>query len=33
MSKDITVYAKWLPFKDKDIMLSGANFTIMDRNL
>ena len=33
MSKDIIVYAKWLPFEDKDIMLSGVNFTIMDRNL
>ena len=31
--EDITVYAKWLPFEDKDIILSGINFTIMDRNL
>ena len=30
---DITVYAKWLPFEDKDITLSRVNFTIMDRNL
>ena len=31
--EDITVYAKWLPFEDKDITLSRVNFTIMDRNL
>lgn len=33
IDEDITVYAKWLPFEDKDITLSRVNFTIMDRNL
>lgn len=33
ISEDITLYAKWLDFDDKDISISGVNFTIMDRNL
>ena len=31
--EDLTVFAKWLPFEDKDVTLSRVNFTIMDRNL
>ena len=30
---DMTVYAKWLPFEDKEITLGDVTFTIMDRNL
>ena len=30
---DMTVYAKYLPFKDLTLTLSGVTFTIMDRNL
>ena len=33
ISEDITLYAKWLAYDDKDISYSGVNFTIMDRNL
>ena len=33
ISEDITLYAKWLPYEEKDILLSGVAFIIMDRNL
>ena len=33
ISEDITLYAKWLPYEEKDVLLSGVAFSIMDRNL
>lgn len=33
ISEDITLYAKWFTYDDRDISYSGVNFTIMDRNL
>jgi uncharacterized repeat protein (TIGR02543 family) len=31
--REINVYAKWLPFNDKEITMDGITFTIMDRNM
>lgn len=33
ITEDITIYAKWLEFDDKDVSYSGTSFIVMDRNL
>jgi hypothetical protein len=33
IENDITVYARWLPFNEKEVVINGVSFKIMDRNL